>query len=383
VGNGASASGTWFQNLAGSIYVFRETHSVFLLGVLNFSQFIPILVLAPWAGAAADRFDRRRLLLITQTVSAALSGILAVLAWSDLVRVWVVIVFSGLIGIGSAFSSPAQTALVASLVPREDVAQAVALNSMTFNLARAVGPASATGVIALFGIPAAFAVNSLSFLVLVAALVVIAPRPYTRGRVRVSPRGSFSLVRGNPRLLLFLLMGAAACFASDPVNTESPALAHAFGMSDTWAGALPGLFGAGGVAAALLSGGSIGGSSRRAAMRLGLLGVGVALFASSPSFVLGVAFLALGGFGYLSSNSFAMSRLQLDVEDSQRGRMMALWSVAFLGLRPVASLADGSLATTFGVRVAAATLAVPALVVAALAARRLTAHDALDAARSG
>ena len=142
VGNALSASGTWFQNLAAALLIYRQTHSALLLGVLNFSQFIPILVLAPWAGAASDRFNRRQLLLVTQSAAIVLSGGLGLLAWQDLAPPAVVIADAVALGIVSAFSAPAQQALVPSLVETHDVPTAVALNSMTFNLARAVGPAT-------------------------------------------------------------------------------------------------------------------------------------------------------------------------------------------------------------------------------------------------
>ena len=151
-GNAASASGTWFQNLAGSILVFRLTHSAFLLGVLAFCQFAPVLLLAPWAGSWADRFDRRKLLLGTQLArDRRVSGGLRRSPGTAGRRPWVVIGCSAALGVTSAVSAPAQQALIASLVERQDVAQAVALNSMTFNLARAIGPASAAAVIATLG----------------------------------------------------------------------------------------------------------------------------------------------------------------------------------------------------------------------------------------
>src|SRR5215216_174065 len=125
VGNASSASGTWFQNLAASILVYRLTHSAFLLGVLNFAQFIPVLVLSPWAGAVADRVDRRILALVTQAVAAALAAALAVLAWTGSVDEWTVIAFGLAAGVTSAFSAPAQMALVASLVDEDDLPQAV------------------------------------------------------------------------------------------------------------------------------------------------------------------------------------------------------------------------------------------------------------------
>lgn len=370
VGNAASASGTWFQNLAGAILVFRLTHSPFLLGVLNFSQFAPVLLLAPWAGSVADRFDRRRLLFATQLVAAALSGTLAAIAWAGSANQWTVIAFAGGLGVTSAFSSPSQQSLIAALVSEDDVPQAVALNSMTFNLARAIGPASAAGVIAWLGIPWAFALNSFSYLLLVAGLLLVTPRAEERA-ARASLWESFRLLRDDPRLLIALGVVMVAGFGSDPINTESPAFAHAFGYAPTWAGVIVGFFGLGAVSAALLVAGRVTGSRRRMAVTLAALGVGVALFAVTPWLPLAFLFVAVGGFGYLASNTAATTRLQLGVAPSQRGRIMALWSVAFLGLRPLASIVDGALAGAFGVRVAGFALAAPALLGALVASRLL------------
>jgi MFS family permease len=370
VGNAASASGTWFQNLAASILVFRLTHSPFLLGVLNFCQFVPVLVLSPWAGGLADRVDRRKLLLGTQLVSTALSAILAALAWGGVATEWVVIGFSAGLGVMSALAVPAQQSLIAALVPHEDVPQAVALNSMTFNLARAIGPAGAAAVIATLGIPWAFAINAGSYLLLAGGLLLVNPREEERAG-RTSLRDSIQLLRDDPRLAVALLVVMTAGFGSDPVNTESPAFARAFGHSDTWAGVIVAFFGAGAVCAALLVAGRVAGSRRRMAMMLAALGGGILCFSLSPWLPLGFFFLAVAGFGYLGSNTSATTRLALGVSPAQRGRIMGLWSIAFLGLRPVASLTDGALAGAFGVRVAGVVLAIPALLGAAVAVRTL------------
>jgi len=361
-GNALSASGTWFQNLAASLLVYRLTHSVLLLGVLNFCQFAPVTLLAPWAGSAADRYDRRRLLFVTQTSAALLAATLAVLAWSGLAEAWVVILFALALGVTSATSIPSQQALVASLVERKELPTAVALNSMTFNLARAVGPVLAAASVKYLGIPASFLLNGLSYLVFVAALVVIRPRRQetaARGASRL--RDAIGLLREDPRLLAFLIVVAAVGFASDPVNTLAPAFGHEFGYHDTVAGIIIGAFGAGAVTAALFVAGRVAGSRRRLALTLAMLGCGVIAFALSPWLPLGLGFLYLAGFGYLASNTSATTRLQLGVSEAQRGRMMALWGVAFLGLRPVASLADGSIAAVAGVRVAGVILALPTL----------------------
>ena len=364
-GNASSASGTWFQNLAAQLLVYRLTHSPFLLGVLNFCNFIPVLALAPWAGSAADRFDRRRLLIVTQLLATILSGTLAVLAWTQHADEWVVIAFALGLGISSAFSAPASTAFISQLVDRDQLPSAVALNSMTYNIARAVGPVLAAVSVRQLGIPASFAINAASYVLFIAALAVVQPRPVApapRGEARL--RESLALVRRTPRLLVFLLIVTAVGFASDPVNTEAPALARAFGRHDTVAGWIIGAFGFGAVSAAFLVAGRVAGSRRRMIATLTGLGCGVIGLALSPWLGLAFVFLAIAGFGYLASNTHATSRLQLEVAESQRGRIMALWSVAFLGLRPIASLLDGAIAGAFGVRVAAVCLAVPVLVMA-------------------
>jgi MFS family permease len=364
VGNAASASGTWFQNLAASIYVFQHTHSPFLLGVLQFGNFIPILLLAPWGGSAADRFDRKRLLLVTQIASTVLSAVLAALAWAGLASVPLVIACAVGLGISSAFSAPASQALIGDLVPRRDLQSAVALNSMTFNLARAIGPTLGGISVDQLGFAPSFAINAASYLVLVVGLTLVQPRARElAGRGAARLRESLRLVRDQPRLLAFLLIVAAVGFASDPVNTLSPAFASEFALhpQSRWAGIIVGAFGAGAVTAAFVVAGRVAGSRWRMVATLSLLTAGIVGFALSRTIWLGLAFLAVGGFGYLASNASATSRLQLDVAEHQRGRIMALWSVAFLGLRPAASLLDGALAGAFGVRTAGVVLALPAL----------------------
>jgi MFS family permease len=368
VGNAASASGTWFQNLAASILVYRLTHSPFLLGVLNFCQFVPVLVLSPWAGTLADRVDRRRLVFATQLVASVLSGVLAALAWSGEATQWVVIGFAAALGLALALSQPAQMALVASLVPRKDVAQAIAMNSATFNIARAVGPTAAAAIIAWKGVAVAFAVNAFSYLILAAALLIVRPEPQIRA-AHARLRDAFGLLRRNRTLVLFLLVVASVSAGSDPINTESPALAHAFGHSSAWAGTIVGAFGIGAVIAAFVYAGRVGqGTRRRMAFTLGLMAAGMAAFALVHWLPLAFLFLAVAGFGYLVSNTSATARIQLAVDEHERGRIMALWSIAFLGIRPLASLVDGAIAEAAGVRVAAAAMAVPALAGAIAAA---------------
>jgi hypothetical protein len=258
---------------------------------------------------------------------------------------------------------------------------------MTFNLARATGPALAALCVTTLGIPASFAINSGSYLLFVAGLALVQPRSQRRAsRSETRLRASLRLLRARPQLFVLLLVVAVVGFGSDPVNTEAPAFARAFGYHDWLAGPIIGVFGAGAVCAAFLFAGRIAGNRRRSAYTLALLGLGIVGFSVSPWLELALPLVALAGFGYLASNTSATSRLQLEVEDAQRGRIMALWSVAFLGLRPLASIVDGALAGAFGVRVAGVCLALPALALAAVAAdprrfpRKLRALRATDAA---
>jgi MFS family permease len=363
-GNALSASGGWFHNLAAAILIYRLTGSELLLGVLAFSQFSPVLLLAPWAGRAADRFDRRRLVIGVQSIAACLAALVAGLAWAGQATAPAVIAISAGLGICMAFSIPAASALLAALVSREDLPTAVGLNSMTYNLARATGPALAGLVIATVSIPAAFALNSVSYLALIAGIAVSRPRRQERTR-GTRFRDSLRLLRVEPRLAALLAVVMLVGFASDPINTLAPAFAEEFGRPDTYGGFIIGVFGAGAVTAAFTLAGRIAGSRKRLAVTLTLLGTGVAGFALTPWLPLALAILFVGGFGYLASNTAATARLQLDVEEAQRGRIMAMWGVAFLGLRPVASLIDGAIASAFGVRVAGVVLALPALAAAA------------------
>jgi len=361
IGNALSASGGWFHNLAAALLIYRLTHSEFLLGVLTFANFVPTLLLAPWAGTAADRFDRRRLIVASQLVAIAISASLAAVAWSGHASAALVIGASLALGVTTAFGAPAAQALVPSLVPEADVPSAVALNSMTYNIARAAGPTLAAVTVATVGIPAAFAVNAVSYLALALGAVAARPRPSERPDTPPRVRDGLQLLRRDPELLALLVIVAVVGFASDPINTLAPAFAREFDHPDTHAGYIIGVFGAGAVTAALVLAGRTVGSARRLAATLTLLGVGVSLFALSPTWTLGLALLFMGGFGYLASNAAATTRLQLGVAEYERGRIMALWTVAFLGVRPFASLVDGALAAAFGVRVAGVALALPAL----------------------
>ena len=297
-GNLLSNCGTWFQNIAQAILVYRLTHSTFLVGVVNFAQFVGVFLLAPWAGSAADRFDRRRMLVVTQIVAISVTALLAVLQSTGRATTPVVIGLALLLGLTVAFAIPAIQAMVPDLVGPEDLAPAMAMSSLTFNLARAVGPVVGALVVAHWGIAVAFGLNSLSYLGLIGGLLV-------------------------------------------------------------------GAFGAGSALAAVTVAGRVRDPVRRLAPGCLLMGLGMLGFGLAPALPFAFGALAVGGFWFMVTNTAATTALTLEVAPEQRGRVMALWSLCFLGTRPAASLADGTLASAASLRVAAVALTVPVLAAAA------------------
>lgn len=368
IGNMLSSVGTWFQTLGQAILLYRLTHSAFLLGVIGFAQYAAVMFLAPWTGSVADRFDRRRVLITTQLAAAGVTSALTALVAAGAITPALLIVFAAALSVTNAFWTPTMMAFVPSLVEPGGLSTALALNSVTFNVGRAVGPLLATLVINAAGPAWAFGVNACSYLAVVAGIfavrsLTVQVRPPTRPRLRESLR----LVAADPRLGGLLLAIAAMNLATDPVITLGPAfITHAFHHGDALAGLLVGTFGAGAVLAAFTVAYRLRGSRLSIAAALATTGVGMAAFSLSPSLAVALPMLLVCGFGYLSSNTATTTRLQLEVSDAHRGRIMALWAVAFNGVRPVGSLVDGSIAAGIGLRVAGVAMALPALAAAAI-----------------
>jgi predicted MFS family arabinose efflux permease len=241
---------------------------------------------------------------------------------------------------------------------------AIALNAVTFNLSRALGPIAGVFVIARWDIPTALAINALSYIALIVALVAVKPltaQVISSERPRL--RDSARIVRANSELWIPVVVVGLVSLTADPVNTLTPSFAtDVFSRPDTFTGFLVGAFGAGAVLAAVLVTGRWHPSQRLLVVTLGLQALGIGAFSLSTTEAVGLVALFIGGFGYLSSVSAATSLLQLDLADEHRGRTMGLWSVSFHGARPIASLIDGAIAATIGIRAAGLIMAVPALV---------------------
>jgi len=384
-GSALSSIGTWFQNIAAGLLVYELTRSTLLVGAVNFAQFIGSVVLAPWAGAAADRFDRRKLLMVSQLGAAVVGGLLALLTFADLVTPAIVVGAALLLGLALAFMVPALQALVPLLVADEDLDVAVSLNSVSFNLARAVGPVLGALVVERAGFGIAFALNAASFLAFVGALALVRPRPQRLVRgPRPRMMESIRMVRGVPAWSALLVATMVISTSTDPINTLTPELAlDVFGGTQADVGLLVGAFGGGATLTALTLTGWI--RRRRLAMPGALLvqGGGMVLVGVAPVLEVALVGMAVSGAGFIAAITRSTVRLQTEVPDGQRGRVMALWSVAFIGTRPIAALVSGVVAEFAGARVATVLLAMPVLVAAPYVARRLSPHRSAAGAVTG
>jgi MFS family permease len=363
-GNFLSSCGTWIQNLAQAVLVFRLTGSTLAVGVVGFAQFTGVFLMAPWSGSSADRYDRRRLLIVTQVWSMIVTGVLALLVATGTESTPMVIALVLLLGCANAFAQPALQSLVPLLVRDEELAPAVALSSLTFTSARTIGPVIAAAIIAGLGIAWAFGLNCLSFGALVLGLCVVTPRAQGRRPPGEKPKlsASLRLVRSNSRLLAIIVAIMATSFSCDPITTLSPAYAgRVFGHNDAAAGLLVGAYGLGSAIAGVTVSGRRNDPQRDMPVALLLSGLGIVALAFSPTMLVGMVSVGIAGLGFLWCNTIGMTSLMLGVEDSERGRIMTIWTLAFMGTRPLASLIDGTLGAVIGIRGATLVMSTAAL----------------------
>ena len=374
-----STLAVWTTNIAGAILVFQLTGSALVVGLVSVLQFTPQLLLTPFSGARADRGDRFGQ-LIAGTVVTGLGSLLLV-TWSLTVGftverdAYVVVLAAGLVGTGFSIAGPAQSALLPSLVRRSELADALALSSLPIIVARSLGPAFGATLYLTAGATITFAVAVLLHVAFLTVLSIL------RTRVRLEPRtpasgadrrvrAGLAYLRRSPRTLLQILGVGLIGVAVDPVTTLTPSLAAELGAPSGFVGTLASAFGVGAAAGfVVLSRVRLRvGIMRLGAVGLALLGAGMLLVALAPLPSLAVAGIATSGAGMtFALNSFT-TLVQSDVPDALRGRVMALWSMAFLGSRPVTALLTGTVTDLVGVRIALA-LSASVVLVGAFATR--------------
>lgn len=367
--NSLSNTGNWFQNVAAGIVVYDLTGSNTAVGAVSIVQFIATMLLTPWMGALTDRVNRRHMLLAGQSIAFAGASALAVtvivVGIDGLPGPWPIYAATAVIGLGAATILPSLQAVVPSLVERRDLDRAIALNSMTFNIARSIGPIAAGATVAALGAEWAFGINALTFVPLLVVLLVIRPR----GEVEPDDDSSADVREGvrwildRREVIAVLAATLIVGWTSDPFSTLMPALAESLGGGDATVGLLVGSFGLGAALTAPWFDRVKARVDRERIVPVALVisSVGLATVALALVTPIALAGAAVSGSGFLLGVTGTNSELQKAMPEHLRGRVMAWWSVAFLGCRPIAAVVDGAIADLTDVRVAIGVSAAVAL----------------------
>ena len=355
-GQSVSLIGTWMQHVAMSWLVYRLTGSALLLGMVGFTSQFPTFLVAPFAGVLADRSNRRRLLLATQTLAMAQAFLFAYLVLSGSIQVWHVIVLSLWLGTVNGVDIPVRQAFVIDMVEEKHrLANAIALNSSMVNAARLIGPSIAGLLISLVGEGACFLLNGVSYLAVLLSLAAmrVAPRPVPQTgrsilyelREGVTYAANFSPIRA------ILLLMALVSLMGMPYAVLMPVFAkevlhggpHTFGflMAASGFGALAGTM-------YLASRRSVIGMGRRIVMACTLFGAGICAFSLSGVLWISLFCLLISGFGAMVLVAGSNTILQTIVDDDKRGRVMSFFTMSFMGMTPFGSLLAGALASRIG-----------------------------------
>lgn len=353
-----SNSGSWLQNIAVPFVLFQITGRELWVGLATFAQFLPGVVFGPLGGSLADRFDRRRVLVVTQLLLAATSVVMWLTWAAGLRSPWLVLGLVAVTGVVGGLNIPSWQAYVPSLVPREDLLSAVTLNSLQFNAARALGPAVAGAVLAAWGPGAAFLLNALSFAFVLAALSLVRRRDERRaahdgtGVMREFAR-ALRYIRTQPGIVVAIVVAFLVGLLGNPITQFTVVYAaDVYHVGDLAYGFLAAGMGIGAALAAPLISGWDAVLSRATIVRYGLPGYGLAcaLFGVSGTFAVGFLGLVLAGAGFLAVISATNTTVQVVVADRVRGRVLAARVMSVTLAFALGGLFQGALADRFGPR---------------------------------
>jgi len=373
VGQLISVAGTWMQVVAQAWLVYQLSHSELMLGVVGFAAAIPSLLISPWGGVVVDRVNKRNLLVVTQASSMVLAFILAALTFTGLVQVWQVVLLAGLTGIINAFDGPARQAFVVEMVGREDLSNAIAINSLMFNGARVIGPALGGLLLATVGTAWCFFINGVSFLAVIGCLLLMRLTPRTRVLEIGSPwtdlKHGLRYVLVHREIFALLMLALIFSVFGISYNTILPAFTdQVLHAGATGYGAVNAFIGIGAMIGAFIMAryGDHGQRGRWLVwMNLAFPFI-LMLFAFNTQFILALA-LAIGlGVGFMLVFTCINTLLQTNVDDKMRGRVMGLYTLTFFGFAPFGNLAMGQLAEQWGMNVIITLSAICAFVLAAI-----------------
>jgi len=355
-GQSASLIGTWMQKTAVSWVVYNETHSEFMLGLTLFASMFPSFVFSFLGGVTSDRYDRYKLLLLTQIASMVQAVMVTLLVYFDPQAVWGIIALSALLGFINAFDVPARQSLVYEMINNKaDLPNALALNSSMVNLSRLIGPGLAGLVLEQFGYDICFALNALSFVAVIASLLMMKLPPYT---AKVSTQSviedlkdGFTYLKQTPSIASVLITLAVMSLFVLPFATMIPVYAKDIfkGTAATF-GIIDSVIGLGAFSGAIYLASLKPGKNLRKilAINTAIFGLGLMFFSHTTWYPLALIFAAVSGFGMMSQITISNTLIQTTVDTAMRGRIISFYAMAFFGMQPLGGLLIGSLSQWVG-----------------------------------
>ena len=373
-GQAISLVGTWMQQVAQGWLVLQLTHDPLWLGLVSLAQFGPVIVLGLFGGVIADQLPKRKTLMATQTIAMVLAFILFGLTATHVVQVWHVLVLSVLLGVSNAFDMPARQSFAVEMVGRDDVANAVGLNSALFNASRILGPAAAGLLIGAFDISIAFLINGVSFIAAILAYLAMRdselravaqnPRPRNVAEVISTMAEGARYVRTTPIVLLGVsIVGLAATFGMNFSVLVPPLADNVLHVGASGFGFLMAASGVGSTIAALWVAFQNRPGPRPIVFGAIALGIGSIILALSTSFALSLVAMSIAGAGGIAMAVSANTTIQLAVPDQLRGRVMSFYTTIFSASVPAGGLLMGAIASAWGVPLSLSVGAVLTLVV--------------------
>ena len=365
--------GTWMQIIAQGWVVYQIGHSELTLGLVAFASAVPNLLISPWGGVVVDRVSRRNLLILTQAGAMLLAFALAVLTFSNVVREWHVIVLAALLGVVNAFDAPARQAFVPEMVGKQDLPNAIALNSIMFNSARIIGPAIAGLMLAIIGAAWCFTINGISYLAVIVGLWLMKLPPHQRSQHTTSPWqqlvSGVKYAAGTREISALILLSLVFSIFGISYFTVLPAFVektlHQGALAYGWVNAASGL---GAVTGALLLANRVSHGRRGKLLVLTniLFPLILIAFAFTSSYPLSLV-LAYGlGAGFMVQFTTINTLLQTRVDDNFRGRVMGLYTITFFGFAPFGNLMIGAIGEKFGLSFAMTLFAIFSLILSRL-----------------
>ena len=355
-GQSVSLIGTWMQRTGISWVVYTMTHSTFMLGLSVFASQFPSFLFSLWGGILSDRYNRYKIMIATQAASMIQAILLAILTLTNHFVVWQILTLSVILGIINAFDLPARQPLVHELVSnKEDIPNALALNSSMVNIARLVGPALSGIVLGSLGAGICFLINATSFVAVIISLLLIKLPAYkpvpSKNKIAKDITEGFDYLKRTPSISLVLLLLAILSLLILPYDTLLPVFAKIVFKGDaTTFGYISSFIGLGAIGGTIFLASLKQGASLKLLLLINitLVGIGLILFSRISNFPLAMLFATLSGFGAMSQNTICLTIIQVKTDAAMRGRVMSYVAMAYFGMLPLGSLLIGAISLNIG-----------------------------------